>query len=108
LPLARYRYYLRVTQILEGFTGAGGFMLGFEMYRFTAPITWANEGSFTAWMTWKPAPAGYSSSGDYLEGDVKDSSGAVVGGLTMGWVSKYLRKATVEVDHVSLMRLVGT
>jgi hypothetical protein len=44
----RYRYYLRVTQILEHFTVGNSFTLGFEMYRFAAPNTWTNEGAFTA------------------------------------------------------------
>jgi hypothetical protein len=71
------------------------------MYRFTAPNTWVNEGSFTAVMSWSTAPAGYPASNDYLTGDVKNSSGAVVGRLTMGWISTYFRKATIEIDRVS-------
>jgi hypothetical protein len=108
LPRDRYRYYLRVTQILEWFTVGNSFTLGFEMYRFdkasgpwSAGGTWTNEGTFTAQMTWTPAPVSYPLSGAYLEGDVKDSAGAVVGKLTMGWVSEYLRKATIEIDRVS-------
>jgi hypothetical protein len=100
LARSRYRYYLRVTQILEHFTLGNTFTLGFEMYRFAAPNTWTNEGAFTAQMVWIPAPGGYPSSGDYLAGNVKNGAGAVVGRLTMGWVSKYLRKATVEIDRV--------
>jgi hypothetical protein len=99
---SRYRYYVRVTQILESFTVASSFILGFELYRFTAPNTWVNEGAFKAQMTWTPAPPGYPSSGDYLVGIVKNSGGTVVGKLTMGWVSKYYRKATVEIDRVSV------
>lgn len=101
LARGRYRYYLRVTRILEHRTFADSFTLGFEMYRFATPPTWTNEGAFTAQMTWTPAPAGYPSIGDYLAGDVRNSAGAVVGRLTMGWVSKYLRRATVEIDSVS-------
>jgi hypothetical protein len=102
LPRSRYRYYLRVTQILEFFTVGKSFTLGFEMYRFNSTTrTWTNEGAFTALMTWTPAPAGYPSSNDYLTGEVKNGSGTVVGKLTMGWVSKYLRKATVEIDCVA-------
>lgn len=97
----RYRYYLRITQLLEFFTTGTGFTLGFEMWRFTEPNNWTNEGAFTAQMTWTTAPAGYPSPGDYLEGDVKNSSGTVVGRLTMGWVSKYFRKATLEIDTVA-------
>lgn len=108
LARTRYRYYLRVTQILEWFTIGQSFTLGFEMWRFTKSSggwstggTWTNEGAFTALMTWQAAPAGYPSSSNYLVGDVKNSSGAVVGRLTMGWVSQYLRKATVEIDRVN-------
>lgn len=101
LPRNRYRYYLRVTQLLEHFTVGNSFTLGFEMYRFTTPNTWTNEGAFTAQMIWIPAPAGFPSSGDFLAGNVKNSAGATVGRLTMGWVSEYLRKATVEIDRTS-------
>lgn len=102
LPRAQYRYYLRVTQLLENFTVANNFTLGFEMYRFTAPNSWVNEGAFKAQMFWKPAPAGFPSPGDYLEGDVKNAAGAITGKLTMGWVSKFLRKITVEIDRVAV------
>lgn len=108
LSRSRYRYYLRVTQVLEGYTFTKSFTLGFEMWRFTKTSggwstggTWANEGAFTALMSWQSAPTGYPSSGDYLEGDVKNSAGTVVGRLTMGWLSKYLRKATIEIDRVA-------
>ena len=101
LARSRYRYYLRVTQLPEFIVFGQSFTLGLEMYRFTAPNTWVNEGAFTARMRWTTAPAGYPSSNDYLAGDVKNSGGTVVGRLTMGWVSKYLRKATIEIDRVS-------
>ena len=99
----QYRYYLRVTTILEHFTFGNSFSLGFERHRFNAGTnTWTNEGAFTAQMSWLAAPAGFPSSGDYLAGDVKNSGGVVVGRLTMGWVSPYLRKVTVEIDRVSV------
>ena len=47
------------------------------------------------------APAGYPSSGDYAEGDVKNAANAVIGRLTMGWLSSYYRRCTVEIDTVS-------
>jgi hypothetical protein len=98
----RYRYYLRVTRILEGFTIANSFTLGFQMWRFYSDTrTWTNEGDFTALMSWTTAPTGYPSSRNYLEGDVTNSSGVVIGRLTMGWVSEYLRRAVVEIDRVS-------
>lgn len=97
---SRYRYYLRITQILEWITISNSFTLGFEMHRFNhSTHDWTLENSYTARMAWTTAPTGYPSSGDYLEGDVKNASGSVVGRLTMGWVSSYLRKATIEVDR---------
>ena len=106
-PRDRYRYYMRVTQILELFTHDNEFTLGFEMWRFIKNAgvwstggTWTNEGVFTALMTWQGAPAGYPSSSDYLAGDVKNGRGIVIGRITVGWVSGYLRKATVEIDRV--------
>jgi hypothetical protein len=105
LPRAKYRYYLAITQILENFTFGNSFTLGFQRWRFNAatagsPASWTNEGNFTAVMAWIPAPAGYPSAGNYLEGDVKDAANTVVGRLKMGWISSYLRKATVEIDRV--------
>lgn len=107
LARAQYRFYLRITQILENLTLTNRFTLGFEMWRFTKAVggwsaggTWSHEGSFTADMTWITAPAGYPSPRDYLEGDVKNGAGAVVGRLKMGWVSRYLRRATIEIDRV--------
>ena len=108
LSRGRYRFYLRITQILETYTFGNSFTLAFERWRFTKSAgawntggTWTNEGTFTAQMSWQAAPAGYPSSGDYLEGDVKDNTNSVVGRLTMGWISAYLRKATIEVDRVN-------
>ncbi len=100
-PRSRYRYYLRVTQVLEGFTFTSSFTLGLEMHRFNqAARTWTNEGILTAQMSWTTAPAGYPSGADYLTGSARNAAGATVGSLTMGWVSPYLRRAVVEVDRV--------
>jgi hypothetical protein len=101
-PRSRYRYYVRVTKILEGWTTTTGFTLGFELHRFDQVTrTFTNAGSYTAKMSWTAAPAGYPSSSNYLTGQVKGSTGTVVGQLTMGWVSAYLRKATIEIDRVA-------
>ncbi|MBV9931982.1 MAG: hypothetical protein JO013_13705 [Alphaproteobacteria bacterium] len=100
--IGRYRYYVRVTQLLETFSIAGSFPLGFELHRFDATSgAWTNEGAFTAQMTWMAAPGGYPSPGQYLEGDVRSAPGAVVGRLKMGWVSPRLRKVVVEIDTVA-------
>lgn len=99
-PRNQYRYYIKVTKILESFTKSNSFELEFELYLFSKK-SWTLEGVYTAQMFWTTAPVGYPSKGDYLEGDVKNSSGKVVARLSMGWVSNYLRKATVEIDRVA-------
>ena len=97
-----YRYYVRIKNILEGRTLGGGFTLGFELHRFDHTTkAFTVEGPFTAKMIWTNAPPGYPSAGDYLIGDVKTASGAGIGRITMGWISKYLRRATLEIDRVS-------
>ena len=98
----RYRYYIRVTQILEWYSLGNSFTLGFELYYFDmSSKNWTNTGTFSALMKWTPSPPGYPSSSDYLTGEVKNSAGTLVGYLTMGWVSSYLRRATLEIDRVS-------
>jgi hypothetical protein len=69
----QYRYYVRVTELLERFTFGNSFLLRYELYRFTPPGSWANEGAFSATMTWIPAPAGYPAGNHYLEGDVRNA-----------------------------------
>jgi hypothetical protein len=101
-PRADYRYYVRVTTILEDGTTADAFTLGFELHRFEAATNgWVSEGAFTARMAWTTAPSGYPSPDDYLSGEVTDPAGTVVGTITTGWVSKYLRKALIEIDRVA-------
>jgi len=98
---SRYSYYMRVSQILEGSAKAKNFKLGFELHRFTASTnSFALEANYIALMSWTTAPPGHPSSADYLTGEVKNSSGVVVGSLTMGWISKYLRRAVIEIDTV--------
>ena len=101
LARGRYRYYVRVTSLPENFYVGSSFGLGFELYRYTAPNSWALESTLTAQMVRMPAPAGFPSASDYAEGDVKDGTGTIVGRLTMGWLSKYFRKCTVEIDTVA-------
>jgi len=99
---SRYRYYMRVTNIPELFVFGNSFALGFELHRFAAATgTWTLDGAYTAQMTFMAAPAGYPSSANYLEGDVKNASGAVTGRLKMGWLSARLRKVRVEIDAVN-------
>lgn len=101
LARGNYRYYVRVTSLPEYFYLGNNFSLGFQLYRFTAPNTWALESTLTAQMVRMTAPAGYPSPSDYAEGDVKSVAGAVVGRLTMGWLSTYYRRCTIEIDTVN-------
>jgi hypothetical protein len=100
-PIANYRYYVRVTQILEGAATATQFTLGFELHRFDhATDTWSLEGPYTAKMRWTISPIGYPKPFDYLTGEVRNAAGSKVGVLTMGWVSRHLRRAVIEIDRV--------
>lgn len=101
LARSRYRYYVRVTSLPEYLYLGNSFNLGFQLYRFTAPNNWVLESTLTAQMVRMAAPAGYPSPSDYAEGDVKNAANAVVGRLTMGWLSTYLRRCVVEIDTVS-------
>jgi hypothetical protein len=100
-PRSRYRYYVRVTELLDG-SSAGEVTLGFELHRFDhASNTWSNEGGFSARLHREPAPPGYPSPDDFLAGDLRDGSDAHAGLLTMGLVSPHLRRAVIEVDRVA-------
>ena len=101
LPRSKYRFYVRVTSLPENWYVGNHFNLGFELYRFTAPNTWALASTLTAQMTRMAAPAGFPSASDYAEGDVKNAAGAIVARFTMGWLSKYFRRATLEIDTVA-------
>ena len=100
-PRGDYRYYLRATHVTEAPQSNQSFALGLEMFRFNhATATWANEGALTAELSWTTNPPGYPSDGDYLTGEMKNDAGSVTGTLTLGWVSKHLRRATLEIDNV--------
>ncbi|MGH8601268.1 MAG: hypothetical protein ACREXR_00340 [Gammaproteobacteria bacterium] len=101
LARSRYRFYVRVTALPEYFYLGNSFSLSFQLYRFTAPNSWALDSTLTAQMVRMAAPAGYPSPSDYAEGDVKNAANTVIGRLTMGWLSSYLRRCTVEVDTVN-------
>ncbi len=101
-PRNRYHSYLRITRILEGVTIASSFTLGWEQHRLNASTgAWSLVDRFTAVMSWTTPPAGYPDPSSYLEGSVRNSAGATVGTLVMGWVSPYYRKVTVELDSVA-------
>ena len=63
-PHKQYRYYMRVTEILEGATEAERFPLGFELHRYDFKFTrFLPAGAFRARMEWATAPKGSRSAG---------------------------------------------
>ena len=103
-PINKYRYYIRVTKILEESAPTTGFTFEFELHRYTPRPRlprWNKEGTYRSTMTWVPAPTGYPSDSDFLTGMVKNSNGMIFGSITMGWVSSILRRATIQIDKVS-------
>ncbi|KAG8534295.1 uncharacterized protein KY384_001139 [Bacidia gigantensis] len=95
---ARYRYYIRVTNLHIVNEGKESSML-FEMWRYNnADHSWTNEGLLSASLCFNGAPVRYPASQDYAKGDVKSSTGDVVGQLEMGWISVFYRKAFIEID----------
>jgi hypothetical protein len=100
-PRAGYRYYLRAVDVSDSPGAQESFTLTLELFRFNAAITaWSNEGTSTVQLSWTTAPPGYPSAADYLTGDVRNSAGSVTGTLSLGWVSPFLRRATLEIDRV--------
>lgn len=99
-PIKAHRFYLEITHIVEVESPATGVTLGFRRWKLAeASVTWAGDGGFTAKLGWATAPQGYPDASEYLVGDVRDSRQALTGTWTMGWVSKYLRRAVVEIDR---------
>ena len=81
-----------------------GLTLTAEEYVYTQPVATSFAGAFpappgtrtvTIALEPSPAPPGYP--GDYFAGTLS-SGGAPQGTFTMGWVSDFFRRATVEVD----------
>ncbi|PCI33600.1 MAG: hypothetical protein COB54_04725 [Alphaproteobacteria bacterium] len=96
----KYRYYLSINKILEGITFGNSFKLGFDLYKYDPTNhSWGPKIVRKAKMVFETPPDNYPADAKYLEGDLRDENGNRLGRITMGWVSKYLRKATVEVDR---------
>jgi hypothetical protein len=109
LPRANYWAYVRSTSLNAG--SNGGFSLGLEYWQFkgfarrltTNETLWADDaldGGYTVDLAPKTAPSGFPDPQNYFEGDAKTSSGTIVGHFTMGWVSTYLRRITLEIGTV--------
>jgi hypothetical protein len=105
-PAESHNSYIRVTGYAQR---TGGFDLTLELWRSNGKdaqsmLLWSGPGStsFVASISRKTAPSGYPSANDYFEGDVKSKAdGSTAGRLTMGWISTFFRKMTVEIDTVA-------
>ncbi|HSF49985.1 MAG TPA: hypothetical protein VLA74_04415 [Nitrososphaeraceae archaeon] len=95
---SNYRYYIQVVRLQRSLTNT---IIIFKQYRYEHLNKWINEGTFKVIMARIPAPIGFPSSSDYFTGPITNSTGTIVGNLTMGWISKYFRRATIEIDRSS-------
>ncbi|MGR9108334.1 MAG: hypothetical protein ACU843_15545 [Gammaproteobacteria bacterium] len=109
-PRNRYYSYLKVTGVETSpiiTTGPCFLTLTAQEYVYTKPSAGSFNGSFpaspgtrTVTIRLSPATAPSGFSGPYFEGRLFE--GAVDrGSFTMGWVSKYFRRARVEVDTLT-------
>src|SRR5262245_39769112 len=103
--IGQYRYYMRVIRLAEvaGVRNrAPGLTLDFELHRFTVGTkSWSREATCSAQLGWATAPSGYPTGADYLTGNVVNDANATMGTFELGWVSRYLRRAVVEIDRVA-------
>ena len=110
----RYYSYLKVTNIQRSPMFTSGpewaatcqLTLTAEEYEYTHPSAGSYNGTFpptrtravTIVLEPKPAPAGFV--GSYFEGTLYEA-GVARGTFTMGWVSSFFRKATLEIDTLA-------
>ncbi|MFL5618032.1 MAG: hypothetical protein ACJ79A_06490 [Gemmatimonadaceae bacterium] len=107
-PRNKYHSYLKGTALsVPVFSfGACAVTITMQEYVYTQPPVGQFNGTFPASpgtraiklvLTPAPAPLGYPSS--YFEGRLYEN-GVDKGHVTLGWVSKYFRRATIEIDTV--------
>jgi hypothetical protein len=106
-PRNRYHSYLRVTNVQRPprlTFGPCRLTLTAQEYVYTQPPAGQFNGTFpaapgsrtvTIVLDQRPAPPGFTSS--YLEGKLYEN-GVDQGKFTMGWVSKFFRRTTLEID----------
>lgn len=100
-PREDYAFYLRITEILETHSRLSMFTLRFErVFYDVINQMWVRGGEYRAEMIFnEKTPEGYPLGSTYLHGNIYDDTDRWAGILTMGWISSYLRKATVEIDR---------
>jgi len=94
---SEYRFYLRLTYVERSL--AGGLELELDTYRID-PATgmWSAFGRLRAKVS-QPTPMPETWKDSYLSGDLKNEHGTRVGKLSLGWIERPLRRATVEMDY---------
>jgi hypothetical protein len=115
-PRRDYRYYLEVITILEGVPSPEHFTARFKVHAFEQDTSWPNPGARTLSVAKAKPPAGQTypipdgSTGPiYFAGNVIDEgSGQKVGTVTLGWVSPFLRSATVVIDKIQGVEAPGS
>jgi predicted Zn-dependent protease len=98
-PRKAYSNYWRVVEIQPT---DDGMLMNFESYIFKSAKggSWQLEGVFSATLHRQKAPEGFAKTADYAEGDVMDAAQKMVGRLSIGWISRFFRQATIEIDTV--------
>lgn len=107
---SRYYSYLKVTSVVQPpliSSAPCRLRIAAEEYVYTHPPAGSFNGTFpsapgtrqiTMVLQRKAAPAGFSSS--YFEGKLFEG-GAEKGTVTLGWVSTFFRRATLEIDTLT-------
>ncbi len=101
-PRNAYCYYIQVTEIRKVLQTGGTFEISYIRYSLDRQTSkWTPEGSFTARMDPDAKPSNYPDGASYFKGIVKRGID-VVGNLTLGWISKNLRRAVIEIDRMPI------
>jgi len=94
---SEYRFYLRLTQLER--SSAGRLELELDTYRIDpATGVWSPFGRLSAKVS-QPTPMPETWKASYLSGDLKNERGTPIGKLSLGWIERPLRRATIEMDH---------
>lgn len=101
-PFDKYRFHVRVVSLEPDSGIDDALIMKFELHEYLhIERRFDNRGCFWTRLTRSMAPIGYSSHSDFFAGQVHGFTDNVVGLLTMGWVSDFLRRAVLEIDHVA-------
>lgn len=108
-PRANYHSYLKVTGMSQSpliTTGLCTLTLTVDEYEYTLPPAGSFNGSFpsapsrTLSIVFSPQSPPWSYPGAYFTGNAYQGT-TQLGGVSMGWVSPYFRRATLEIDSLT-------